>query len=767
MGENILQDFDNQYLSDDVYEPLILDPLKETDKKYIVELKQQAHIRVLDTLDGQLRELIKIQNPTRKIKDDEYEELVANHLGNTNATDYGVWVYYAWSGFLVHLLPEDEFVETRTNRNRYKLTKAEQEYLQTQKIGIIGLSVGQSIALTIAMERICGEIRLADFDTVELSNLNRIRTGLQNLGIKKTVLAAREIAEIDPFINVKLYSDGINDENIDEFFTANGKLDLLVEVCDGLNIKIQSRFKARELEIPVLMDTNDRGMLDVERFDLEPDRPILHGLAGDLNPEMIKDLTNEQKIPYILKMIGAETISTRLKASMMEVEQTINTWPQLASSVVLGGGLTTDTARRILLGQFNDSGRYYIDFEDLIQDKKEQSDNIQVYQDDPPAELKKEDLLSIANGYTSDAPSEAISDKHLKEIVTAAGLAPSGGNSQPWKFLYKDNRLYVFHDVHYSYSLLDFNNLGSYLGFGAMLENIRIAAAHVDISVTEDIFPLQEDKRLVYVISFENKAPNYQYTYLKPAVTTRVTNRVSQPRTLISQEHKAQLQGVIKDIEGAKLLFFESDDEIAEFADILTTAEKVRSLTPRGHYDTFVKELRFTDDEVISTRDGLDIKTLNMSNSDKAALQIARDEKAISFLHRENIGDGFKKISEKAVKSAGCICVMTMDGDSQHHFMKGGRAVERVWLEATELNISMQPISQIIFLIQRYHKNGGKEFNDHELNQLKQVNARFNSLLTLSEDRYPVFVFRLLYADIPDVRSLRKPLKKLLFINKQ
>lgn len=764
MREDIKQLFDNQHILNETFLPIILNPGNKEEKIDIQEIKESEKVTVLDTIDGQLRELIKIQNPTRKITDNEYPVLIKTHLDGANIDDYGVWVYYPWSGYFVHLLPQEEFIETRTNRNRYKITREEQDFLRTRKIGVIGLSVGQSIALTIAIERVCGEIRLADFDTVELSNLNRIRTGVQNLGVRKTILAAREIAEIDPFIKVRIYNDGITDENIDEFFTGDGKLDMLVEVCDGLNIKIQSRFKARELKIPVLMDTNDKGMLDIERFDLEPDRPILHGLAGDLNPEMIKDLTNEEKIPYILKMIGADTISTRLKASMMEVEQTINTWPQLASSVTLGGALTTDTARRILLDQMNSSGRYYIDFEDLINDKVA-SESTAVYKDTPPAELNKEDLVNIAAKYSSSIESAGIDDKRLKEIVKAASLAPSGGNSQPWKFLYSDNKLFVFHDEHYSYSLLDYREYGSYVGLGAMLENIRIASASAGVKITEEIFPMPEDKRLAYVISFNVEIPDNKYVYLEPMIKVRVTNRISQERKLIEQDDKDKLTASISDIQGAEIHFFEKEDDILEFAEILTGTEKVRALNPRGHYDTFVKELRFTDEEVKSTRDGLDIKTLNMSNSDMAALQIARDEKAINFLHTENIGDGFKKISRKAVMSAGCICVMTMDGNEAEHFLHGGRAVQRVWLQAAYQNISMQPISQIVFMLERFRKGGHNEFNENEVVQLQEIEKRFSRLLSMDNGRHAVFVFRLLYASEPEVRSLRKPFEKMLFIN--
>ncbi|MDB5007727.1 MAG: hypothetical protein JWP45_2120 [Mucilaginibacter sp.] len=364
---SFLTDFKN---TKDVHKPTILRLDNFQDKATFNALFKDYKITfVCDEIYGQLQELIKSQNPSITIGQDEYPELINKHLAGKAIEEYGVWVYYPWNQRLVHLLDEEEFIEVRTNRNRNKITKEEQGKLKTKKIGIVGLSVGQSIALTMAMERTCGELRLADFDTAELSNLNRIRTGVHNLGLNKTVIAAREILEIDPFLNVKIFDDGLHEGNMDDFFLGGDKLDLFIEVCDGLDIKIASRFKAREFQIPVIMDTNDRGMLDIERFDLEPKRAILHGLADGLDPDSIKDLTNEEKIPYILKMIGADTMSTRLKASMLEVKKSINTWPQLASSVTLGGAATTDVCRRILLDQFHDSGRYYVDLDEIISDK--------------------------------------------------------------------------------------------------------------------------------------------------------------------------------------------------------------------------------------------------------------------------------------------------------------------------------------------------------------------------------------------------------------
>lgn len=325
-------------------------------------LAQHPDIGVIDTIASQVRELVKLRNPgifTEELFKDGFNK----YLSGKHSDLFGVWWWYPWNRKLVHVLPEKEFIEVRTNRNKQKITANEQELLQQKTVGIIGLSVGQSVALTMCMERCCGRLKLADFDELELSNMNRLRSGLHNLGQKKVIIAAREIAEIDPYLVVEIYEEGVTGQNIDAFF--NG-LDLLVEVCDGLDVKISSRLKARELKIPVVMDTNDRGMVDIERFDLEPGRALLHGLVTEHDLEQIKNYTPQERMDFIYRIISYEQTSDKLKESMQQINKSITSWPQLASSVVLGGAATTDVARRIFLNQLSASGRFYIDFDELI-----------------------------------------------------------------------------------------------------------------------------------------------------------------------------------------------------------------------------------------------------------------------------------------------------------------------------------------------------------------------------------------------------------------
>jgi molybdopterin/thiamine biosynthesis adenylyltransferase len=361
---------ENYKLQNELYKPKFFQLNTDTDKEnYNLLINNNPNIQVYDEIEGQLRELIKSQNPSKKFKLNEYPNLIEKHLVNKNIFEYGIWVYYPWSNRLVHILPKDEFIELRTSANRNKITSVEQHILSTKKVGIIGLSVGQSVAVTMALERTCSELRLADFDILELNNLNRIRTGIHNLGLLKAYSVAREIAEIDPFINVICYTEGITEENITDFMTIGGKLDAVIDECDGIDIKILCRIKAKELQIPVIMEASDRGTIDVERFDLEPDRLIMHGWLDhlDIDFNILKNLkTNEEKLPYILPISGFETLSQRMRNSLSEIGNTITTWPQLASAVTLGGGITTDVCRRVFLKEFQDSGRYFVDIEKII-----------------------------------------------------------------------------------------------------------------------------------------------------------------------------------------------------------------------------------------------------------------------------------------------------------------------------------------------------------------------------------------------------------------
>jgi molybdopterin/thiamine biosynthesis adenylyltransferase len=325
------------------WQPVHFDLGREPDRAGLLELLDSGAVRkVSDTIEDQLRELVTSRDPRLHSSPEAVERSVTEQLAGSTMQEYGIWVWYPWSGRLVHLLPREEFRLVRTDRNRGRIDRAQQRRLLGCRVGIIGLSVGSSAALTFAMEGLGGSFKLADFDALSVSNLNRLRAGVHDLGLNKCVLAARQMLEIDPWLDIEIYPGGLTADTMDDFFSGGaGPIDLLVEECDTPYVKVAAREHARALRIPVVMDANDRGLLDVERFDLEPHRPVLHGLLGETTSQDLTDLT----------------------AAISEIGTTLSSWPQLASGVALGGALTAEAARHVLLGLPRPSGRFYTDLE--------------------------------------------------------------------------------------------------------------------------------------------------------------------------------------------------------------------------------------------------------------------------------------------------------------------------------------------------------------------------------------------------------------------
>jgi len=346
------------------YQPQLFRIVHREEAEYFNILVSDPDLVIHDTLQLQLAELLKTRHVGQFEDPEALREAVNNHLGEVGLHEYGVWVFYPWCRRLVHILDEAEFVELRTSRNKYKITAAEQQQLSQKTVGIVGLSVGSAVAFTMAMERCCGKLLLADFDTIDLSNLNRIRASLKDLGLNKAVLMAREISEIDPYLQVEVFAEGLHAENMGEFIS---QVDLLIDECDSLETKLKMRLVAKELQVPVVMETSDRGMIDIERFDLEPGRPLFHGRIEHIPWQASTGKpSRELSMQLLTSIVDVAKVSDRMKMSYAELGKSIGTWPQLASAVMLGGGTVTDTARRLLLGEDLPSGRFYIDLSVLI-----------------------------------------------------------------------------------------------------------------------------------------------------------------------------------------------------------------------------------------------------------------------------------------------------------------------------------------------------------------------------------------------------------------
>ena len=349
-----------------ISKPIILREGKNTKRDLEILVKTHKIWRKRDIYESQLRELFEISNPKLK-KSKEYKSKESKFLTQKKRNGHsGNWIYFPWSGELIHCVNEAEYLQLRTNRNQNLITRKEQEILKNFCVGIAGLSVGSNIATGLSYLGI-ENLKLAEFDTLETTNLNRIRAGLQDIGSPKIEITAQQIYDLNPYANLTTYSEGLKKDNLSSFLKGKIKLDLVFEIIDDFEMKILLRKKAKEFGIPVIMLANvhDKVIIDIERYDLDKSTPLFNGILGDL-PERILSNPGENVNRYAVEMVGRSNVSKKAINSVKEINKTLIGRPQLNSTVMVNSGLAVYLTRQIALKEDLPSGRNIVSFDKII-----------------------------------------------------------------------------------------------------------------------------------------------------------------------------------------------------------------------------------------------------------------------------------------------------------------------------------------------------------------------------------------------------------------
>ncbi|WP_174186757.1 Rv1355c family protein [Nocardia barduliensis] len=693
------------------HRPLILDPAEPEDARILAALRADPHVEFLD-----LRASLHAERGKMVAPPDIHEGPEADR-----------WIYYPWRAAVIGLPGPRTFRAIRLDRNRNKLTGAEQDRLAERTIGIIGQSAGHAIAHLLALEGVCGGLRLADLDEIELSNLNRVPGTLFDIGVNKAVVTARRIAELDPYLPVRVFEAGIDENSVDEFLDG---LAIVVEECDSLDMKLVVREAAARHRIPLLMETSDRGLLDVERFDLEPERPAFHGLLGDVRAADLRGLTARQKAPYVVRLLGAAGLSPRLGASLVEVGETVTSWPQLAGDVTLGAAGVVAAVRRIGLGAKLDSGRVRIDVERHLDELADPPPN-----DEP---------------VWPQAPPEPAAGP-IESVLACAQRAPSGGNMQPWSLRAGDSEISIELAREHS-TAMDIGYRGSAVALGAAVYNARVAAAaHGILGPHEFVEGAPGSGRLVARLRLGNdRSAELAADY--PAVLRRETNRRVGTGAELADGVLDALEAVAE-AAGAHARAVVDRQDIDVAARLLGDSDRIRYLTPRL-YEEMLAEVRWPDDDPDT---GIDARSLELTDDEWAAFQITTRADVMAQLRSWSGGSALGKYTADRVRSSSAILAVTFDATDPRltDYAEAGAAVARVWVRAERLGLCVQPISPVYLYVRRHAELAAisPDFAD----TLASLQGRFLDLLEVPEHETMALVLRLSYASAATVRSRRRP----------
>lgn len=319
-------------------------------------LSQKKYITFVDAFERQIKELFFIEN--RQFigvnKNEAHKTPAFKNFVSKKEKNYK-YIYYPWNHNLVKCVCEEDFLRLKTNRNQNLITAQEQGELYHRKVAVFGLSVGSNIVYTLTQAGIAREIVIADFDTLDTTNLNRIQAGIHEIGQNKTLICARRIYEENPYAIVETFENGINAPSLKKLFKRKERIDCIVEEIDNMPLKIKVRQLARAYKIPVVMitDNGDGVVIHVERYDLGYKK-----IFGKDDAYWRKKIASIRSMADVGDIIihdivgGPGKVDPKMLASIPKVlNRKLVSWPQLGSAAILGSVAATIAIKNIFLGR--------------------------------------------------------------------------------------------------------------------------------------------------------------------------------------------------------------------------------------------------------------------------------------------------------------------------------------------------------------------------------------------------------------------------------
>lgn len=269
-----------------------------------------------------------------------------------------------------------------------------------------------------------------------------------------------------------------------------------------------------------------------------------------------------------------------------------------------------------------------------------------------------------------DFPESAAIETQLSFLLRFAILAPSPKNSQPWAFSVRDNKIFVVADLGRSHPISDPDRRELYIGVGCALENLLVAAEHFGFQHSVSYFPHRWHSELAASVLF---VPGGTVSAARAGATLDAIRRRHNDTGLFrSTPVPAELQRRLTSCcEEPDLRVDLSDDDLFhQWIDALTMQSDRADLADPA----FRMELEYWMSQGVFG----------------AERNVSRGNDPVSILQRQRA----VTLGHLKVESAPLLGLIRGAGDSHLIHVRAGQLFERIWLTATALGISINPMSQ-------------------------------------------------------------------------
>lgn len=291
----------------------------------------------------------------------------------------------------------------------------------------------------------------------------------------------------------------------------------------------------------------------------------------------------------------------------------------------------------------------------------------------------------------------------LLKIIKDAAKAPSGHNTQPWKFEVTENQITMRPNFTRRLEVVDPDDHALYISLGCALENLILSAKHHQFTpkVTTN-FTDDNNEIIVELLKSQNEHKDMLYEFIQ----LRQSTRIAYDPKPIEQSILKQLREHTKS-ECVDIVFITDKDKIKELEPFIIEGSNSQ-FSNKKFVNELVSWIRFSKNEIENKGDGIWHASMGMPGVGRFIGSIIMKD----FVSAKSEAKRWKKLIAKS----GGFALFVVKKNSKENWVSLGQIFQRFALKATHLNLKhahvnmpCEEISVRQKLIKHFKLDNGKQ----------------------------------------------------------
>lgn len=314
------------------------------------------------------------------------------------------------------------------------------------------------------------------------------------------------------------------------------------------------------------------------------------------------------------------------------------------------------------------------------------------------------------------------------EIIKDAARAPSGHNTQPWKFEVSQSQIVIHPDLTRRLKVVDGDDHALYISLGCALENLILSAkAHQLIPKVTMNFENGGDEIIVALMKSQNEQKDELYDFIQSRQCTKREYDAKQVSELLLNQLSEQARN-----EDVEIIYITDKNKIKELEPFIIEGSNLQ-FNNNEFVNELVSWIRFSKRKAEEKGDGVWCASMGMPAT-------GRSIGSVIMKHLVSAKSEAKRWKNLIEKSAG-FALFVVKENSKEDWVRLGQSFQRFGLKATQLGL----------------KHAHLNMPCEEIS----VRQKLMQYFKIDKGKQPLLLIRFGYAEAMPY-SFRRPLDKIL-----